>query len=65
MSLLKFLQFQSIDPDDDRDEITPEHQAHQEIDLGDDIDEGSLDAFWDEVIRDIHADPTWFDFSGK
>lgn len=65
MSLLKYLQFQPIDPDSDRDEISPEHQARQEIKLDEDIKEEDLDIFWDEVVKDIHKDPTWFDFSSK
>lgn len=56
MSLLKFLQFQPIDPDADKDEIPPEHEAHQEIQLDDDIDGDSLNASWDRIIKDIHED---------
>lgn len=56
MSLLKFLQFQPIDPDVDKDEIPPEHKAGQEISLDDNIDGDSLNASWDKIIKDIHED---------
>lgn len=57
MSLLKFLQFQPIDPDSDRDEISPDHQIRQEINLNEDLDGDSLNASWDKIVRDMHEDP--------
>ncbi len=65
MSLLKFLQFQPIDPASDLDEIPPEHQVRQEIDLKKDVDGASLETFWNQVEHDIHEDPEWFNFSDK
>lgn len=65
MSLLNYLQFQPIDPSSDRDEITPEHQIMQEIDLNEQIDEGQLEQFWDQVEQDIEKDPEWFNFSNE
>lgn len=56
MSLLKFLQFQPIDASADKDEIAPEHQARQEIQLNEDLDGDSLNSSWDAIIRDIHED---------
>lgn len=63
MSLLTHLQFQTIDPDSDIDEIAPEHQNAQQIDLHEQVDEASLEVFWNEVEQDIHNDPEWFTFS--
>jgi len=57
MSLLTNLQFQPIDPASDEDEIPPQHQAVQQIELHEQIDEGELAHFWDQVERDIHEDP--------
>lgn len=65
MSLLNYLQFQPIDPSSDRDEITPEHQIVQEIDLNEQIDEGQLEAFWNQVEQDIEKDSDWFNFSNE
>jgi hypothetical protein len=65
MSLLNYLQFQSIDPDSDKDEIPPEHLIRQEISLDEDVDEGQLEAFWNHVEEDIQKDPEWFHFSDE
>lgn len=65
MSLLNFLQFQPIDSSSDEDEISVDHRIHKEIDLGEQIDEPELEAFWDKVVKDIHEDPEWFNFSDK
>lgn len=65
MSLLNYLQFQPIDPSSDRDEITSEHRIVQEIDLNEQIDEGQLEQFWNQVEQDIEQDPEWFNFSNE
>jgi len=65
MSLLKFLQFQPIDPSSDADEINDAHKQRQEINLNEQVDEDKLEAFWDKVVQDIHEDPEWFNFSDK
>ena len=65
MSLLKFLQFQPIDPASDADEINDEHKQRQEINLNEQVDEAKLEAFWNKVVQDIHEDPEWFNFSDK
>lgn len=65
MSELKYIQFQPIDPKSDRDEIDENHRVHQDLDLSQDIDEGSLEAFWNNVERDIQNDPEWFNFAEK
>jgi hypothetical protein len=31
--------------------------------LDDQIDEDSLELFWEQVSADIHADPEWYNFS--
>lgn len=63
MSLLTYLQFQPIDPSSDEDEIPLEHKMRQDINLDDQIDEPSLEEFWNHVVDDIHHDPEWFTFS--
>jgi len=64
MSLLNYLQFQPIDSSDDNStELPPEHRMSEKLDLKENIDENELDAFWDEVEKDIHNDPEWFNFS--
>jgi hypothetical protein len=65
MPLLNYLQFQPIDPSSDQDEIAPEHRIVQEIDLNEQIDEGQLEAFWNQVEQDIEQDPEWFNFSNE
>ncbi len=65
MTLLTHLQFQPIDPSSDQDEIDDAHQERQEIDLNEQIDEGKLEAFWQQVEQDIHDDPEWFTFSDE
>jgi hypothetical protein len=63
MSLLNYLEFQEIDssPDD----ISDAHRPQDDIVLDEQIDEGSLEKFWDEVVEDIHEDPEWFTFADK
>lgn len=63
MPLLNYLQFQPIDPSSDSDEIPVEHRQRQDIDLTEQIDEVSLETFWNHVVEDIHQDPEWFTFS--
>jgi len=65
MPELKYIQFQPIDPKSDRDEIDENHRVHQDLDLSQDIDEGSLEAFWNKVEEDIQNDPEWFNFAEK
>jgi len=65
MSLLNYLQFQPIDPASDKDEIPAEHQVNEKIDLKEQIDEGHLEEFWNQVVQDIHEDPEWFNFADK
>lgn len=65
MSLLDYLQFQEID-DESSDDIADEHRFHDDdIELDEQVDEESLDEFWDKVVRDIHEDPEWFTFADK
>jgi hypothetical protein len=65
MSLLKYLQFQPIDPASDADEIPDEHRQRQEITLSEQINEEDLETFWENVVSDIHDDPEWFTFSDE
>lgn len=63
MSELDYLQLQPIDPSsDDADDA---HRHQDEIVLDDDIDEDSLEHYWDDVVQDIHKDPEWFTFSDE
>lgn len=65
MSLLRYLQFQPIDPASDQDEITDTHKPQDQINLNDQVDEDNLEKFWNEVVEDIHEDPEWFNFSNE
>ena len=63
MSLLNYLQPQKID--DNVDEFYDDRMADDKIDLNDQIDEASLENFWDKVVKDIEEDPEWFTFDNK
>jgi hypothetical protein len=63
MSLLKYLQFQEIDPLGD--DIPDCHREQDDIMLDEPFDEASLVNFWDQVEKDIHNDPEWFTFSDE
>jgi hypothetical protein len=54
MPLLNYLQFQPID-DMTSDDIPDNHRAIDEIDLDDQVDEQSLESFWNEVSSDLHS----------
>ena len=63
MSLLNYLQFQEIDSSS---EDIPEEHCHQdEIVLNEQIDENSLETYWEKVVEDIHKDPDWFTFTDE
>lgn len=62
MSLQNYLQFQPIDSSEN-DDATSDYQKNEKIDLNEQIDEPQLEAFWDQVVQDIHEDPEWFNFS--
>ena len=61
MSLLNYLRFQEIDSS--FDDISDEHRLQDDIVLDDQFDEESLESYWEQVVRDIHEDPEWFNFS--
>jgi len=63
MSLLEYLQPQKID--DCADEFYDGCLSDDKIDLNDQIDENSLENYWDKVVADIHEDPEWFTFDSK
>ncbi|MEI6228634.1 MAG: hypothetical protein WCP11_01260 [Candidatus Saccharibacteria bacterium] len=63
MSLLNYLQPQKID--DSADEFYDGCMVDDKIDLNDQIDEASLENFWDKVVKDIEDDPEWFTFDSK
>jgi len=62
MSLLNFLRFQEIDSS--FDDISDENRLRDDnIELDDQLDEDSLEHYWEQVVDDIHEDPEWFNFS--
>ena len=63
MSELKYIQFQPIDSSSD--DIDETHRQPDEIVLDNEIDESTLDSYWDKVVQDIHQDPDWFTFSDE
>jgi hypothetical protein len=63
MSLLKYLQFQEIDAS--TDDIADTHRVQDDISLDEQVDEDSLEKFWDQVVDDIHHDPDWFTFADE
>lgn len=63
MSLLNNLELQKID--DSVDDLSNGNNSNDDIDLGDQIDEGALEQYWDNVVNDLHKDPDWFSFNSK
>lgn len=64
MKILKYLKI-NTSAKDIASKIVPKYRMKQLIKLDEDVSEQQLDKFWDEVVEDIHKDPTWFDFSEK
>lgn len=47
-------------------EVYVKHRNHDDdILLNEQLDEGSLEKFWDQVVQDIHQDPEWFSFANE
>jgi hypothetical protein len=63
MTLLNYLQFQEIDSS--TDDIADTHRMQDDIMLDEQVDEDSLEKFWDQVVDDIHHDPDWFTFADE
>jgi hypothetical protein len=63
MTLLNYLQFQEIDSS--TDDIADTHRVQDDISLDEQVDEDSLEKFWDQVVDDIHHDPDWFTFADE
>jgi hypothetical protein len=63
MSELNYLQFQPIDPSSE--DVSNGQQKDEDIILDEQIDENSLETYWDEVVQDIHKDPDWFTFADE
>ncbi len=61
------MQFQEIENEISIDDglASSNYASSDDIDLKEQIDESSLDAFWDEIDDDIRKDPEWFDFADK
>lgn len=58
MSILQFLQLQTVDPTDDGT-VSPldDYQHDETIDLDEELDEGVLEQEWEMVIDDLEKDP--------
>lgn len=58
------ISFRRADPLGDglREEIEAEQLEPEAITLQEGVNEGELEAFWQEVERDIKKDPQWFRF---
>lgn len=64
MSIFTYLQLQPVDPHTDGTISDLDTFEHDEIiDLTQDIDEATLDASWDAVIKDLQQDPDKLTFS--
>ncbi len=63
MSLIDRLKLQDIE--DDIEVSVSNTQSDGDISLVEPVDETKLEVFWDEVIQDVHKDPTWVDFNKK
>jgi len=66
MSLFHHISFQEVDPLGDglREEIIAEQQEPEAMTL-EDVDAGTLSAYWQDVEKDIEQDPTWFRFDNE
>jgi hypothetical protein len=64
MPELNYLKFQPIDSSSD-DTTAGSQQKDEDIVLDEQIDEHSLESYWDDVVRDIHEDPDWFTFADE
>lgn len=64
MSLLSYLQLQKIDESSD-DFSDAKNIQDDNIFLDEQIDEDSLEKFWEQVVEDIHEDPEWFSFDNE
>ncbi|PKL31703.1 hypothetical protein CVV43_01075 [Candidatus Saccharibacteria bacterium HGW-Saccharibacteria-1] len=65
MSLLNYLQLQEIDdfPDDEMADFR--RPEDDDISLDDQLDETSLENYWEQVVDDIHEDPEWSTFADE
>lgn len=64
MSIYKYLQLQTIDPQDDGTTSDLDvYDQDETIDLKSDIDEATLDAAWDRIEQDFKTDPEKLNFS--
>lgn len=57
MSLLNYLTTQRAT------ETVQDIRNEEYFSLDDQIDEDSLEQYWEKVVADIHADPDWYNFS--
>ena len=64
MSILNYLQLQSVDPKDDGTVSDLDiFEQDDTIDLSEDIDEQKLEAFWQAAVNDLETDPEKITFS--
>lgn len=66
MSILKYLQLQTIDPTDDGS-VSPfdEFEHDETIDLETDVDGTSLDEGWNMMIDELNKDPDKLTFNDE
>jgi len=64
MSLLQHLNFRNSNSSTN-DASYCHHHKSDDITLGDQIDEGALESYWEKVAADIHADPDWYTFADE
>lgn len=66
MTLFHHISFPKVDPLGDglREEILAEQQEAEAMTL-DDVDAGTLSAYWQSVEQDIEKDPEWFRFDDE
>lgn len=65
MSLLNYLQLQEIDDFPDDETVDCRRPENDDISLSEQLDEESLDSYWDKVVDDIHEDPEWSTFADE
>lgn len=58
-----FRKQQTDSSNDDSEKLIRARDMSEKFDLKEQVDEDSLDEFWNRVEQDIQNDPDWFKFS--
>lgn len=61
MQLFRKLQAETVDNESEK--LIRARDMSEKFDLKEQVDEDSLDKFWNQVEEDIQKDPDWFKFS--